>query len=82
MSRHECGFDHQDNEIAEARCGYERALARNLRDYASELDRPPTPSQVDDLWAHARTIQDDGRLAARWVRHVLDLGWRPGMGIQ
>lgn len=37
----------------------------------------PAAVQVRDLWAHARVITDDGTEAARWVRTVLSLGWRP-----
>lgn len=80
MNRHACGSDHQGSEIAEARCAYVKALGRDLRAYAATLGKPPSPAQVDDLWAHARTMHDDGGEAARWARQVLDLGWRPVVG--
>lgn len=79
MSLHHCGSDHQGNELAAVRCEYHRLLLDGLQEYAATLDKHPTAVQVADLWAHARTIRDDGAEAARWVRQVLDLGWRPAV---
>lgn len=75
MSMHHCGADHQDNEVARTRCDYRDALTAALVAFAAgRVDAVA----VRDLFAHAQTIYDDGDMAARWVRQVVDLGWRPG----
>lgn len=81
MKRHGCGAEHPD-ELAEVRCNYLELVLDRLREYATRLDRPPTTAQVDDLWSHARELHDDGHAAARWARQVLDLGWRPTVGVR
>jgi erythromycin esterase-like protein len=63
--------------VNDARRTYERIVRDNLTTYAARLPQPPSPAAVTDLWAHARHIRDDGTEAARVVRQVLDLGWRP-----
>jgi hypothetical protein len=75
----QCGGSHQ-TAVAEARCAYERIVRDSLVIQSQDLDKPPTAAQVIDLWAHARQHGDDGAEAARWVRVVLDLGWRPAIG--
>ena len=60
-----------------ARCAYTASLLADLESWATALDQAPSVAQVRDLWAHARVITDDGTEAARWVRTVLALGWRP-----
>lgn len=73
----DCGTVHQ-TELDNVRCAHLGELRRDLHYYAVTLDyQPPTPAQVDDLWAHARKLGDDGEQAARWVKAVLSLGWRP-----
>lgn len=80
MALHSCGSDHQDQDLVAARCEYLELLRADLALYAAGLDQPPTRAEVLDLWAHARQVNDDGTAAARWVRQVLDLGWRPTIG--
>lgn len=79
MKRHDCSTEHT-TEREEARCTYERLILAGLQAEAAKLDRPPSPAQVTDLWAHAREINDEGARAARWVYAVLHLGWRPEVG--
>ena len=78
-TRHSCGTEHSD-ALATALCTVQAETQRQLLAYAATLDQPPHPAHVLDLWAHARTLRDDGRAAAVWVRHVLDLGWRKEVG--
>ncbi|MDF1603374.1 hypothetical protein [Nocardioides sp. YIM 152315] len=80
MTLHHCGGDHQGQILAEAQCNFEAAIRDHLIEYARALDQPPPAPQITDLWAHARQMHDDGATAARWVRQVLDLGWRPTVG--
>jgi hypothetical protein len=71
-----CGVrDH--NVVGSAACALLATLKADLLEHAHTLTPEPTIAQVLDLWAHARYLADDGMQAARWVRKVLDLGWRP-----
>ena len=70
-----------DTPLTRARQAHLDALRDGLAAWAETVPNPPARVQVDDLWAHARQQTDDGEQAARWVRRVLALGWRP-MGAQ
>ena len=66
-----------DTPLTRARRAYLDAIRDEMHAIAATVTNPPTRVQVDDLWAHARQHTDDGEQAARWVRRVLALGWRP-----
>ena len=70
-----------DTPLTRARQAHLNAIRDEMHALAAKVTNPPTRVQVDDLWAHARQHTDDGEQAARWVRRVLALGWRP-MGEQ
>lgn len=70
-----------DTPLTRARQAHLDALLDEMHALAAMVTNPPTRVQVDDLWAYARQHTDDGEQAARWVRRVLALGWRP-MGEQ
>ena len=70
-----------DTPLTRARQAHLNAIRDEMHALAATVTNPPTRVQVDDLWAHARQHTDDGEQAARWVRRVLALGWRP-MGEQ
>lgn len=65
-------------ELVAARAEYHKAVLDDLREHAALVyPNPPAPVAVTDLWAHLRHIRDDGTEAARMVKRILDLGWRP-----
>ena len=64
-------------DLRTARATYERQLCQELKAHAARCPQPPTAPQVLDLWAHLRTIRDDGTGAWVLVHKILDLGWRP-----
>ncbi len=69
---------HSGSQALLAKCAYTSALLVELEAWAAAIDhQPPSPVRVRDLWGHARVLTDDGTAAARWVRVVLSLGWRP-----
>ena len=70
-----------DTPLTRARQAHLNAIRDEMHALAATVTNPPPRVQVDDLWAHARQHTDDGEQAARWVRRVLALGWRP-MGEQ
>ena len=69
--------------VGAARIGLAGALRDELVGYAKALNAegcpPVTEQQVRDLFAHLRKhgAPELDEHAARSVRHVLDLGWRP-----
>ena len=67
--------------LMRARRAHLDAIRDELHALAATLTNPPTTTQVDDLWAHARQHADDGEQARKLVLAALRLGWRP-MGDQ
>lgn len=64
-------------DLRTARAAYERQLCAELREHAARSVQPPSAPQVLDLWAHLRTIRDEGTQAWVLVHKILDMGWRP-----
>lgn len=60
----------------QTRCAYLADLGRRLETHAAILGIPAV--QACDLFAHMRSISDDGALALARALTVMDLGWRPG----
>ena len=66
-----------DSPLKATRIAYEEALLADLLAYAAPDESLRTRLAIADLWAHLRDIRDDGRMAARMVRTIIDLGRRP-----
>jgi len=64
-------------ELRTARAEYERQLVAELKATSTTIPQAPSGAQVLDLWAHLRTLRDDGTGAWVLVHKILDLGWRP-----
>lgn len=74
-----------DPECPDDACVYTRLLDR-LHAYAQTLDQPPSRAQVADLYSHLATAKRfDGPRSGdpeAATRLVLDLGWRPAVGVE
>lgn len=78
-----CGNRHGHDALSGAECIYRAAQLADLTAYAATLHPPVRPVAVQDLWATLRSGyqgQPDPS-AYQAVRRVLDLGWRPAVGV-
>lgn len=60
------------------RCAYLADLRAQVEAHGAKLGIPAPVAF--DLFAHMRTIDDDGAGALRRAVAVMDLGWRPTVG--
>lgn len=75
-----CGerMNHGGDPLTLAACAYRHAATDRVRDVAIGVGADPVAAV--DLLAHVRGLTGEGE-ALRLVRYVLDLGWRPCVGI-
>lgn len=68
--------EREPDSLHVARCEFLDQIKQRL---ALTADQHGVPrAQVLDLWAHLRSIRDDGLVAYRQTVKVIELGWRPG----
>lgn len=77
----QCGNRSEHTPIADAECALWTAIRDHVREHAATLDNAPAPAAVADLLAHLNSRFHDKGWAHRAVLAVLDLGWRPVVGM-